>query len=214
MKKLMLLAMAMALVAVPGLSLGGDRVDGSMETTDYSSFYAGAGMGDGSTILLSGVLGNVIGLAAGGLLGSLVRGSGESLLPSGLAPGALAGSVCGSALGVHLAAGRRGNFGSALAGSALGIVAAIAVTSVLSGRQGLGTLAIVPLAILPPLGAFMFYSRSMGAYSARTAGGLFSLAKGRLGLGVPDMQVRPSSIPGFKAKPELQFNVRVLSVEL
>lgn len=154
MKKLMLLAMAMALVAVPGLSRGGDQLDGSMQTNGYSSIYAGGGMGDGSTIMLSGVLGNAIGLAAGGLLGSLlVRGGGESFLPSGLAPGALAGSVCGSALGVHLAAGRRGSFGLALAGSALGMVAAIAVTSVLNGRSGLGILAIVPLAILPPLGA-------------------------------------------------------------
>jgi len=215
MKKTMLLVMAMALVAFPGLSRGGDQLDGSMETNRYSSIYAGGGMGNGSTMLLSGVLGNVIGMVAGGLLGSLlVRGGGESLLPSGLAPGALAGSVCGSALGVHLAAGRRGNFGSALAGSALGIVAAIAVTSVLNGREGLGMLAIVPLAIMPPLGAFMLYSRSMGSYSSRTTGGLVSLAGGKLGLGVPDIQVRPSFIPGLKTKPELQFNVRVLSVEL
>jgi hypothetical protein len=97
---------------------------------------------------------------------------------------------------------------------AMALVAAIAVTSVLNGRQGMGMLAIVPLAILPPLGACMFYSRSLGAYSARTAGGLFSLAGGKFELGVPDIQVRPSSFPGFKAKPELQFNVRVLNVEL
>jgi hypothetical protein len=115
---------------------------------------------------------------------------------------------------VHLAAGRRGNFGSALAGSALGIVAAIAVTSVLNEREGLGMLAIVPLAIMPPLGAFMLYSRSMGAYSSRTAGGLFSLAGGKLGLGVPDITVRPIFIPGCGSKPEMQFNVKVLSVEL
>ena len=215
MKKLMLLAMAMALVVVPGFSRGGDEVEGSKDTSGYSSFYAAAGKGDGSTMLLSGVLGNVIGMAAGGLLGSLlVRGGGESLLPSGLAPGALAGSVCGSALGVHLAAGRRGNFGSALAGSALGIVAAIAVTSVLSGRQGLGVLGIVSLAILPPLGAFMLYSRSMGSYSSRTSGGLFSLAGGKLGLRMPEVRVRPILVPGCVGKPEMQFNVNVLSVEL
>ena len=215
MKKLMLLATAMALVVVPGLSRGGGQLEGYMDSTDYSSFYSGAGMGNGSSILLSGVLGNVIGLAAGGLLGSiLVRGGGESLLPSGFAPGALAGSVYGSALGVHMAAGRRGSFGSALAGSALGIVAAIAVTSALSGREGLGMLAIVPLAIMPPLGAFMLYSRSMGAYSSRTAGGLFSLAGGKLELGVPDVKVRPIFVPGCVGKPEMQFCVNVLSVKL
>lgn len=65
---------------------------------------AGYGPESGNTALtiMAGVVGNVVGLYAGGLLGFVVP-SGGAGIAAGPALGALAGSACGSALGVYLA---------------------------------------------------------------------------------------------------------------
>gem|GEM_PF-4147956 len=107
-------------------------------------FSQGSGSAGDPGIVLGGVLGNVIGAFAGGLLGSGIRDRSESLLPVGMAGGILAGSVCGSALGVHLAAGRRGRFGDALLGSLLGELAAVGVSAILGSGDMLGVFCPCP----------------------------------------------------------------------
>jgi hypothetical protein len=173
--------------------------------------WQGAGygprIGNAAWMILAGVAGNLAGLYAGGfLVGGEVNTVGPAL-------GALAGSACGSALGVYFAGGggRRGSFGAALGGSLMGEVAALALA--LAIRNGDGPF-LTGFLILPPIGAALVFNSSQRSWSARAGNGILNLAGGKLGLGVPDIQVRPSYIPGLKAKAELQFNVRVLSVEM
>lgn len=148
------------------------------------------------------------------MAGGRIDNSGESLVSRGALLGVLAGSVVGSAVGVHLAAGRRGSFSSALLGSLLGEAAALGAAAVLSNAGALGLMAVVPLAVLPPAGAAIFYGNSLASWRRRAGDGLLNLSAGRLGIGVPDVQVRPLIVPGDSAKPGLQIKIRVLSVEL
>jgi len=169
-------------------------------------------LANGVLTVLGGVVGNVVGLYAGGLLGFLVP-SGGAGIASGPVLGALAGSACGSALGVYLAGsggGRRGSFGAALGGSLLGEVAALALAFAI--RHG-ETPFLTGFLILPPIGAALVFNSSLASRSVRAGNGLFNLAGGKLGLGVPDIHIRPLLVPGGRAKPEMQFNVKVLSVE-
>ena len=64
--------------------------------------------------------------------------------------------------------------------------------------------------VLTVLGGLIgnFVGLVAGVYLANHAGG-------KLGLGVPDVHLRPVFVPGGgNAKPEMQFNVNVLRVEL
>ncbi len=175
----------------------------------------GQGGGDGwSDLVMPGVLGNVLGAVAGGMAGGRIDNSGESLISAGAALGILAGSVIGSAVGVHLAAGRRGSFSSALLGSLLGEGAALGAAALLGNAGGLGLMAVVPLAVLPPAGAAIFYGNSLASWRRPGGSGLLNLSAGRLGVGFPDVQVRPQIVPGISARPGMRVNIRLLSVEL
>ncbi len=176
-----------------------DRSPAAWETAGY-----GPRIGNAAWTIIAGVVGNVVGLYAG-TLGTLV--------PSGSIAGALAGSACGSALGVYFAGsggGRRGSFGAALGGSLLGEVAALVLTLVIRNGENLF---LTGFLILPPIGAALVFNSSLASRSVRAGNGLFNLAGGRLGLGVPDVHIRPVIVPGG-GKPEMRFNVNVLSVEL
>jgi hypothetical protein len=154
-------------------------------------------------MILAGMAGNYIGISAGVLLSySLVSDDGfESIT-----------------LGVYLAGSTRdakGDFGSALLGSSLGVLTAFAVTSVVGlGEGGGGLAAILSFAILPPISSAIFFNRSLKHRSTSSGNGLLNLAAGRLGLGVPVFHVRPLFVPGVDAKPAWRFSARVLSVEL
>jgi hypothetical protein len=170
-------------------------------------------------MILAGMAGNYIGISAGVLLSySLVSDDGfESITPGAVLPAGV-GSVFGSALGVYLAGSTRdakGDFGSALLGSSLGVLTAFAVTSVVGlGEGGGGLAAILSFAILPPISSAIFFNRSLKHRSTSSGNGLLNLAAGRLGLGVPVFHVRPLFVPGVDAKPAWRFSARVLSVEL
>ena len=176
--------------------------------------WQGAGVGpelaNGVLMVLGGVVGNVIGWVAGVYLANLDLGGGYS----GPYVGAIAGSVCGSTLGVYIAGsagGHRGSFGAALLGSVLGEVAALALALAIPSEE---FPFLAGFLILPPIGAALAFNSSPASRSVRAGKGLFNLAGGKLGLGVPDVHVRPVIVPGGGAKPEMQFNVNVLSVEL
>lgn len=194
------------LFASPSLGVGRFPAN---EQAGWRSAGYGSEFGKVALTILAGVAGNVVGICAGALLG---RSS-----ELGIVLGGIAGSAGGSALGVYFAGssgGRRGSFGSALLGSLLGDAAAVALAFIIPGRGASEFGFLAGFLILPPIGAAILFNSSLGAGSYRVGNGLINLDKGRLGLGVPDIQVRPSCVPGLKAKPELQFNVRVLSVEL
>ncbi|MCJ7526013.1 MAG: hypothetical protein MUP71_12450 [Candidatus Aminicenantes bacterium] len=170
---------------------------------------AWAGISDLVPMVLAGVAGNLVGIIAGIGLGSSSY--------QGMLLGGIAGSAGGSALGVYIAGsshGRRGNFGSALLGSLLGELAASALALVLP-RRGDSEFAFLPgFLILPPIGAAILFNRSLNSRSFQAGNGLFNLAEGRLGLAVPDIQVRPVPVSGKSNKTEFGFRVNVLSVEL
>lgn len=194
MKKTVALLAALALAAAPALGRGGE---------------------DGwSDLVMPGVLGNVLGAVALGFAGAQIDHSGESLLPRGALLGVMAGSVIGSAVGVHLAAGRRGSLASALLGSLVGEGAALAAAAVLGDAGGLGLVAVIPLLVVPAAGAAICYGRSQGSWQRRAGNGLLNLSDGRLGLGMPDIQVRPILAPGISAKPQMKFYVRLFSAKL
>jgi len=186
-------------------SLGVRSFSGN-EQAGWRGARSGPELGDGVLTILGGVAGNVVGMYAGAYLGYVV--------PPGPVWGMLAGSTLGSALGAYLAGssgGHRGNFGAALGGSLLGELAALGLAFVIhsEGMPFLGG-----FLILPPIGAALAFNSSQRSRSFQAGNGLLNLAEGKLGLGVPDINVRPSYVPGLKAKPELQFNVKVLSMEL
>jgi hypothetical protein len=194
------------------LDPGAGAMDRSLSS--WQGAVIGPELANGFLMVLGGVVGNVVGLYAGGLLGFLIPSSGGSGIASGPLLGVLAGSTCGSALGVYLAGsggGRRGSFGAALGGSLLGEAAALALALVI--RNGEGPF-VTGFFILPPIGAALVFNSSLASRSVRAGNGLFNLAGGKLGLGVPDIHVRPVMVPGGRAKPELRFDVNVLSVEL
>lgn len=169
----------------------------------------GSQFGNFAMTVMAGVAGNLAGIYAGALLGS-------SSYP-GIVLGGIAGSAGGSALGVFIAGssgGRGGNFGSALGGSLLGEVAAVALAFIIPARGESEFAFPLGFLILPPLGAAIVFNSSLSSRSFQAGNGFLNLAGGKLGIGVPDVQVRPSYVPGLKVKRELQFNVRVLSVEL
>lgn len=189
-------------------SLGGRSFQAN-EQSEWGTVGYGAEFGKVVLTILGGVAGNVVGICAGLFLG---RSS-----DPGIVIGGIAGSAGGSALGVYFAGssgGRRGNFGSALLGSLLGEAAAAALAFIIPGRRDSEFGFLTGFLILPPIGAAILFNSSLGAGSYQVGNGLLNLDNGRLELGVPDISVRPLFVPGIEAKPELQFNVNVLSMEL
>ncbi len=165
----------------------------------------GSEFGNVAITIMAGVAGNVVGMYAGAYLGFVV--------PPGPVVGGIAGSACGSALGVYFAGssgGRRGSFGAALGGSLLGEAVALGLALVIRSEDPF----MAGFLILPPIGAALAFNSSQRSRSSRAGNGIFNLAEGKLGLGVPDVRVRPIFAPGCGSKPEMQFNMNVLSVEL
>jgi hypothetical protein len=186
-------------------SLGVQSFSGNGQAGWRSAGY-GSEFGNVAITIMAGVAGNVVGMYAGAFLGFVI--------PPGPVVGGIAGSACGSALGVYFAGssgGRGGNFGSALLGSLLGELAAFGLALAIHTEDAPFMAGFL---LLPPIGAALAFNSSQRSRSIQAGNGLLNLAEGKLGLGVPDIQVRPSYVPGLKAKPELQFNMRVLSVEL
>ena len=168
------------------------------------------------SMIMGGVLGNILGSLAGLCLGGRMSSSDDDELGS-LLLGYAAGSALGSAAGASLAGYSKdwqGSFGRACIGSVLGVGLSWLVVSLPTFQGDAGVLALVPVLILPPIGAAIFYNSSMRPRLHAEPGALLNFSDGRVGWGMPDIQVRPLYVPGLKAKPELRFNVRVLSVEL
>jgi len=166
------------------------------------------------TMILGGVLGNLVGSSAGIYAGGRVFDE-HDLLP--FIAWWAGGSTLGSAAGVILAGdtnGWKGKPGMAAIGSALGVGLSWVLASSPSFQASMGPLLLVPLLVLPPVNAAIFYHASMEPRQHRSGNALFNLAGGRIGLGIPGFQLRPLSVPGIDARPELQFKVKVLSVEL
>ena len=225
MKKTIALVTAVLLLAVPVLAGNGTAyslmpgacpLEFSPQHEPESDFGGLPGRRPAlAGLILGGLAGNLAGAIGLGCAGSLVRISGENLVPPGILVGVPVGSVFGSALGVCLAGNThywRGRFGSALLGSTLGLFSACLICAAFPDTfQQLG---LVYFAVLPPLGAAVFFNSTLDRRFSRTQGGLFSFSRGRLRMGVPGLDVRPVSVPGVEARPELQFKVKVLSVEL
>ena len=180
--------------------------------SSWQGTVIGPELANGVLTVLGGVIGNVVGLYAGGCLDSW------SQWRSGDSPGR-PGSP--GRFGLRQRPGRLfrrqrrrapGSFGAALGGSLLGEVAALALAFVIRQRRRVSFL--TGFLILPPIGAALVFNSSLATRSVRAGNGLFNLAGGKLGLGVPDVQIRPVFVPGSGARPEMQFNVNVLSVEL
>jgi hypothetical protein len=185
------------------LDPGARPMDHSLAAWQHAGY--GPRIGNALGMILAGVAGNAVGTCAGLMLG---RSSYQ-----GAVLGGFAGSAVGSALGVYFAGGggRRGSFGAALGGSVLGEVAALALALVI--RNGDGPF-LTGFLLLPPIGAALVFNSSQRSWSTRAGNGILNLAGGRLGLGLPDIQVQPIFVPGCVSKPEMRFNVNVLSVEL
>jgi hypothetical protein len=166
--------------------------------------------------ILAGVAGNVVGIFSGVALG--LKLSFSSHEAPGPVWGGIVGSACGSAFGVYLVGNsdnERGSFGSAVLGSTLGVLTALAVTSVAGlGEVGPGIVATLSLAVLPPVGAAILFNSSLRPMSLPKGNALFNLSGGSLGLGVPDINIRPLRFPARDLKTDWRYNVRVLSVEL
>jgi hypothetical protein len=171
-------------------------------------------------MILAGIAGNLVGIFGGWGLGAAASGQHDSdHVAAGSPLGAVIGSALGSALGVYLAGNTnhsRGNLGSALGGSLLGIAAAIAVSMPLIGQEsGVGiSVGLVALAILPPVGSAILFNKSLRPRSLPKGDALFNLSQGRFGLGVPNIHIRPLRFPARDVKTDWQFNVRVFGVML
>ncbi len=165
-------------------------------------------------MIMGGVLGNILGTIAGRCLGAPAFGD-DNELP--LILYLAVGSALGSATGASIAGYSRdwkGSLGMAMIGAALGAGLSWLLASSSTFQGSAGMLVLVPLLILPPISAAIFYRSSLRPRKVPKTGALLNLSSGRLGLGVPDVRVRPIFAPGCGSKPELQFNVNVLSVEI
>lgn len=171
------------------------------------------GDGDEPGVVVVGIFGNVLCGIAGGVLGARTSRDEHGALPPA-AIGAMAGSVIGSSLAVHWAAARRGRLGMAVLGALAGELAAVAAVLVLVDSGDFGLAALLPVVVLPPLGAAILHGNSWSARAIRGGSGLVSVTGGRLGLGMPGIAVRPVRAPGFKAGAAWRCDVRLLSVEL
>ncbi len=168
------------------------------------------------TMIMGGVLGNILGSLAGLYLGARMSSRDEDDLGP-LILGYGAGSALGSAAGASLAGYSRewkGSLGMATIGAVLGVGISWLIVSTPTFQGDAGMLALVPLLILPPVGAAILYNSSLRPRRLAHPGALLNFSAGKFGLGVPDINIRPLFVPGVDVKPELQFNVKVLSVLL
>ena len=177
-------------------------------------------VGKVGTMILGGIAGNLLGVFGGWAWGEAASGRHDSdHIAAGSPFGAVIGSALGSSLGVFFAGNSkaaRGKFGSAVAGSLLGMAAAVAMTMPLMGQEsGVGSkVGLVLLVILPPVGSALIFNGSIRTRPLPAGNGLLNISDGRVALGIPDIQFRPIFAPASGAKPAMRFNVNVLSVEL
>ncbi|MBU4404730.1 MAG: hypothetical protein L6428_00285 [Candidatus Aminicenantes bacterium] len=165
-------------------------------------------------MIMAGVLGNIVGSLAGCYLGAPSFDE-HDVLP--FISCWAAGSAIGSSAGASLAGYSRdwkGSLGMATIGAALGVGLSWLLVSSPTLQENAGMLSLVPLLILPPIGAAVFFNSSMRPRQLPVNHALLNISAGRLGLGVPEVQVRPIFAPGCGTKPEMQFKVNVLSVKL
>jgi hypothetical protein len=168
--------------------------------------------------MVAGIVGNVALGIAGGYAGSAISSFAHQGEYSGFILGIHAGSTLGSALGVYLAGsvgnGDKSGFGSALLGSSLANLAAfaIAVIALSDESQGSAYGYVVSLAVLPPIGATIFYNSSRRKRSLSAGTALLNLNKDKLMFGIPDLQIRPLPAYGENMKVEFQFKINMLSV--
>lgn len=167
------------------------------------------------SMIMGGVLGNILGSLGGIYLGAGMLQDEHDMRPLVICWSA--GSALGTAAGVSLAGSSenwRGNPGMAYLGGVLGIGVSWLIVSSPTFQVNAGLLSLVPLVILPPVVSAIFYRSSMRPRRLPAGNALLNISTGRLGLGVPDVRVRPIFVTGCGSKPELQFNVKVLSVEI
>ena len=162
--------------------------------------------------ILLGILGNAAGGFTGVLIGgTAIKGDSEEIIPMGVVLGYFPGSVFGSALGVVIAgnsAEAKGSFGSALLGSLLGEGAAILVTIMTRNKYA----AVISFIALPPIGAALFFNRSLKYRSLEVSHALFNFQKGEFKIGIPYVHIQP--LPGCakNIKPTVSFNVNLLNI--
>lgn len=168
------------------------------------------------TMIMGGVLGNILGSLGGIFLGAGMSQDGHNFLPLLLCWSG--GSALGSAAGVSLAGSSenwRGNPGMAYLGGVLGIGLSWLIVSSPTFQMNAGLLSLVPLVVLPPVVSAIFYRSSMRPRRRLPKpGALLNLASGRLGLGIPAIHIRPLFVPGTDTKPAWQFSARILSLKL
>jgi hypothetical protein len=171
-------------------------------------------------MILGGIAGNLLGIFGGWAWGEAASGRHDSdHIAAGSPFGAVIGSTLGSSLGVFFAGNSkdaRGKFGSAVAGSLLGMAAAVAMTMPLIGQEsGVGTkVGLVLLVILPPVGSALIFNGSIRSRPLPAGNGILNISDGRIALGIPDIQLRPLHFPARDVKTDWQFNIRVFSVVL
>jgi hypothetical protein len=168
---------------------------------------------------LLGLVGNVIGSCFFVSVGCLLLGDIDETFSSEgvLLAAAAVGSVCGSAFGVYLAGNSRrarGKLDSTMLGSFLGGLAATAITLAAGRVFDRPYVFLLSFAILPPAGSLVFFNSSLRPGPLAAGNGLLNLSGGRLGLGVPDIQVRPLPVYGENMKLGFQFKINLLSVVL
>lgn len=229
MKKNLVISLALVFISLPAFA-GLDKGTGPVHLFDDASAFfsisqpyvprtiAGETMAPRpsiGTMIMGGVLGNILGSLGGIFLGAGIVQDDHNFLPLLLCWSA--GSALGCAAGVSLAGSSenwRGNPGMAYIGGVLGIGLSWLIVSSPAFQMNAGLLSLVPLVVVPPVVSAIFYRSSMRPRRLQKPGALLNLASGRLGLGIPAIHIRPLFVPGTDAKPGWQFSARVLSVSL
>jgi len=139
-----ILTMTLILTAAAGPSLDGQRLPPPLVSPTYAQQATRPDSAAPSDIGMSlgGVLGVFGGIFAGGIAGGLTQGGlehgcrGEDGCLGGVLLGALVGEPAGVALGVHLANGSKGNYGSEFLASAAILAGGLLLTSAVDGQHG------------------------------------------------------------------------------
>jgi hypothetical protein len=170
---------------------------------------------DLGTMIMGGVLGNILGSLGGIYLGAGIMQDEHNFLPLLLSWSA--GSALGSAAGVSLAGSSqnwRGNPGMAYIGGVLGIGLSWLIVSSPTFQVNAGLLSLVPLVILPPVVSAIFYRSSMRPRRLPAGNALLNFSDGTFGVGVPAIQFRPVPGSGKRDKAGFGFRVNVFNVQL
>jgi hypothetical protein len=164
-----------------------------------------------------GVLFNIAGICAGGLIGSEIPGGDDddNDMAEGImgVSGAFIGSTLGSALGVYVAGNSKdvkGSFGSALLGSLLGEAAACGLLALSMN----GFVVIFSFAVLPPLGAALLFNSSLKHRTLPVSHALLNFTGDGFKIGFPYFHIQP--LPGYakNVKPTLKFDINLVSIVL